>query len=110
MAHLDMSQISELKDLMEDAFTDLVDTYLEDCDEKIIKLSAAVAAQDASISADISHSLKGSSANICAAELSALFKNIEDQARDNDLSQLEDQLSAAQAEYDQVKAQLQSLC
>ncbi len=110
MAHLDMSQISELKDLMEDAFTDLVDTYLTDSDDKIIKLRAALANQDATLSADISHSLKGSSANICAVDLSNLFKVIEDQARNNDLSQLENPLNAAQAEYQEVKAQLQSLC
>ncbi len=109
MARLNMSQIDELKDLMEDAFADLVETYICDCEEKISRLGDALDASDAPLSAEISHSLKGSSANICAEDLSDLFKAIEDQARQDNLSQIPQPFSAVRDEYQQVKGELQSL-
>jgi len=110
MSHLDMGQINELKDLMEEDFPDLVNTYLIDCDEKIIELSSAISSKNYQLSADISHSLKGSSANICAETLSVFFKNIEDNARDNNFNKMDEFLNSAQIEYRIVKDQLQNLC
>jgi len=109
MARLNMSQIDELKDLMEEAFADLVETYISDSEEKITRLRDAIEASDAPLSAEISHSLKGSSANICAEDLSELFKAIEDQARQDTLSQIPQPFSDVQDEYQRVKGALQNL-
>mgnify|MGYP000091346017 CR=1 FL=1 len=35
MSHLNMAQIQELKDVMEEAFGDLVMTYLQDSEQKL---------------------------------------------------------------------------
>ncbi len=109
MARLNMAQIAELKDLMEEAFADLIETYIGDADEKLPRLYAAIEASDALLCAEISHSLKGASANICAEDLSNLFKNIEDQARGDNLKQISCPLSDLQDEYQQVKGELLAL-
>ncbi len=109
MSHLNMAQIDELKDLMEDAFNDLIETYLHDCDEKLPILEAAINCSDQAKIAEISHSLKGSSANICAEDLSILYKVIEDQARAENLTNIAKPLSQANEEYQLVKNGLMKL-
>lgn len=109
MSHLNLGQINELKDLMEDAFEDLINTYVEDSDEKIALLQSAISHQDKEKIAEISHSLKGSSANICAEFLSGLFKQVEDQARAENLTNIEQPFTLAQDEYLQVKGELNQL-
>ncbi|MEH6346612.1 MAG: Hpt domain-containing protein [Bermanella sp.] len=109
MSHLNLGQINELKDLMEDAFEDLINTYVEDSDEKIALLQSAINNKDRHKVAEISHSLKGSSANICAEFLSGLFKQVEDQARAENLTNIEQPFALAQDEYQQVRGELHKL-
>ena len=109
MSHLNLGQINELKDLMEDAFEDLINTYVQDSDEKIVLLQSAINNQDSNKIAEISHSLKGSSANICAEFLSGLFKQIEDQARSENLDNIKQPFDLAEDEYQQVRSELNIL-
>jgi HPt (histidine-containing phosphotransfer) domain-containing protein len=109
MSHLNMAQIQELKDVMEDGFSDLVMTYIEDSDHKIISLREAIAANDCAQVADVAHSLKGSSANICAEALSSLFKTIEDSGRAQELAQVPDIFGQVEEEFVRVKHELQEL-
>ena len=92
LSHLNTGQINELKELMEDAFEDLINTYLTDSDQKNQLLEEAIVGEDLPKIAEISHSLKGSSANICALPLSLVFKEIEDQARAETLANIADLL------------------
>ncbi len=109
MSHLNMTQIEELKDLMEDAFADLVETYVHDSDEKLPLLGAAIQGGDGAKISEISHSLKGSSANICAENLSSFFKAIEDQARAENLNNIDQPFSQANEEYQLVKNTLMKM-
>ena len=108
MSHLNSGQINELKELMEDAFEDLINTYLTDSDQKNQLLKEAIAGGDLLKIAEISHSLKGSSANICAQSLSLIFKEIEDLARAETLANIADLFTKSQQEYQQVKTELES--
>lgn len=109
MSHLNLGQIQELKELMEDAFSDLISTYLTDSDQKNVLLKEAVLGENLVKIAEISHSLKGSSANICALPLSLIYKEIEDHARSEEMANIASLFENSQAEYQQVKAELESL-
>lgn len=109
MSSLDMAQISELKDIMEDAFEDLVNTYLQDSESKLQALQAALESGDAVKVGELGHSLKGSSLNICAEPLSQFFKQIEDNGKQGNLEPIGELLSQANTEFQAVKNQLQSL-
>ncbi len=109
MSRLNTAQLEELKDLMEDAFDDLIETYVHDCDEKLPTLEAAIKSSDNPKIAEISHSLKGSSANICAEDLSNIYKAIEDQARAENLTDIDKPFSKAKEEYQLVKNDLMKL-
>jgi HPt (histidine-containing phosphotransfer) domain-containing protein len=109
MSHLNMAQIQELKDVMEEGFNDLVLTYLQDSDNKFKALKKAINANDCHQVAEVAHSLKGSSANICAEALSALFKKVEDAGRAQELDSVPYTFEKIQEEFTLVKAELQQL-
>ena len=109
LAHLNMPQIIELKELMEDMFGDLITTYLSDSEEKLPLLEAAINEANSALCTELSHSLKGSSANIYAEDLSALLKNIEDLARADSLESLPDGFINIEHEFQVVKKELLAL-
>jgi HPt (histidine-containing phosphotransfer) domain-containing protein len=104
-----MAQIKELKEIMEDAFEDLISTYIQDSQDKLEQLSKANLDQDEDMVASLGHSLKGSSLNICAEDLSNIFRQIEDSARSNDLSTITQLLVQVNAEFEAVKIALNGL-
>lgn len=109
MASLDLAQIKELKDIMEDGFDDLVSTYIQDCEVKITDLQQAIVAAQCDRIAEIAHSIKGSSANICAENLAELCKQVEDDGRAETLENIPAIFENIQQEFQSVKSQLQSL-
>lgn len=109
MSHLNLAQIQELKEVMEEGFDDLVMTYLQDSDAKMKTLKKAIQVQDSVQVAEVAHSLKGSSANICAEELSAMFKKIEDSARAEELDQVPYVFEQTVEEFSLIKTQLQQV-
>ncbi len=109
MAHLNMPQIMELKELMDDMFGDLITTYLCDSEEKLPRLEAAINEANSALCTELSHSLKGSSANIYAEDLSALLKNIEDLARADSFESLPDGFINIEHEFQVVKKELLAL-
>ncbi len=109
MPHLIQDQIAELKELMEDDFQDLVHTYIEDCEEKLVLLLSAIDNSSCTEVAEVSHSLKGSSANVCAQDLSNVFKKLENKGRDEDLSDVLELFKDAEHEFKNVKKQLNEI-
>lgn len=109
MSNLDLDQLAELKDIMEDGFVDLIETYITDSDDKILRLSKIIHNADVLTISEIAHSLKGSSLNISAQYLGQCFKVIEDQGRENNLVDIEHNFDKALKEYQQVKAELLTL-
>ncbi|MFT5594058.1 MAG: HPt (histidine-containing phosphotransfer) domain-containing protein [Oceanicoccus sp.] len=109
MSHLNMAQILELKELMEDSFSDLIQTYIQDSDIKLNALKVAVNSTDSHEAAELAHSLKGSSANICAESLSALFQTVENAGRAQDLHHIPQVIEQIEQEFLLVKTQLQQL-
>ncbi len=109
MAHLNMPQMLELIDLMEDMFGDLIETYISDTEEKLPLLGAAIDDTNSDVCTELAHSLKGSSANIYAEDLSGLLKNIEDSARADNFEALSECFLNVKNEFAVVKVELQKL-
>ncbi|MCG8311682.1 MAG: Hpt domain-containing protein [Pseudomonadales bacterium] len=75
--HVDVDALGELKDIMEDEFDILIDTFIADSEAKIATLQEVIDAADAEELRKVAHSLKGSSSNICAAQFSELARQLE---------------------------------
>jgi HPt (histidine-containing phosphotransfer) domain-containing protein len=109
MTTLNITQVQELKEMMEDAFDDLVATYIQDSEEKLKLLKQEVKNYDDQAICMLAHSLKGSSLNICAEDLALIFKQIEDSSRIKDLSSMETLRLQAMSEFENVKVALESV-
>ena len=75
--HVDVEALGELKDIMEDEFDILIDTFISDSEAKIATLADVIAAADAEELRKVDHSLKGSSSNVCAAQFSEFARQLE---------------------------------
>ena len=62
--HLNLEQLSELKEVLEDEFSVLITTYLEDAQLRQQMITAAISAKDYEAARLAAHSLKGASANL----------------------------------------------
>lgn len=103
MKHLDLSIIEDLKEVMEDEYVTLLNTYIDDSIQRIELIRAAVASGIGDQVRDAAHALKGSSSNIGAAQLSQLCKKLEDCGRNEELDSADDLLPAIVAERDLVE-------
>lgn len=74
---IDAGTINDLRDLMEDDFDELVESYLEDAEKLIERLRTGVTATDAGEIEHAAHALKSSSANMGAMALSEHAKELE---------------------------------
>ena len=106
---LDETMIVELRELMEEDFEDLLDTYLRDMPIQLAKLEAAVAADDAEKLWRAAHPLKSSSGSIGAALLSALAERMERYGRDGVAARLKPLLVEVQAAAVQTRSAIQDL-
>jgi HPt (histidine-containing phosphotransfer) domain-containing protein len=82
---LDRSIVVELREVMEDGFGELVETYLNSSPELMDALQKAVDTEDVEAMAAPAHSLKSSSANMGATKLSSLARAVESAARERDM-------------------------
>ena len=109
MPSINQAQIAELKELMEDAFEDLVSTYVQDSEDKIKALGQALEAGEADAVGSLAHSLKGSSLNICAQPLSEIFKEVEDLGKAGDLAPVAALIEQAVDEFGNVRTELNQM-
>lgn len=70
MEHLNLNAIAELKEVMEEEFGILIETFLQDSLERLDQLRQALSANDAEEFGRAAHSFKGSCTNIGATILS----------------------------------------
>ena len=76
--HLDPDVLSALREVMEDGFSTLIDTFLADCETRLQVLRQASTAAQLS---ETAHSFKGSSSNMGAVRLAELCGQLEQDAR-----------------------------
>ncbi|VVQ07550.1 hypothetical protein PS918_04862 [Pseudomonas fluorescens] len=84
--HVDPDALSALREVMEEEFSTLVDTFLLDCEERLQQLTGA---DDATQILETAHSFKGSCSNMGAIRLAALCHDLEQRAKTHNLGGLE---------------------
>jgi HPt (histidine-containing phosphotransfer) domain-containing protein len=106
--HLNRDVLIALKDVMEDEFALLLETFLVDSQERLHALQAAWLAADAQALRCAAHSFKGSCGNIGAPSLAALCAKLEAVAGAGELSGVATWLERIAHEFEIVEALLEA--
>lgn len=106
--HLDYDVINALKDVMEDDFPFLIETYFQDSGARIIALRSAAQINDADAIRRAAHSFKGSCSNLGAIRLAALCSTLERNGLQENLLSLDADVNSIEEEFTLVKKLLQA--
>ncbi|PCM45315.1 Hpt domain-containing protein [Marinobacter sp. ANT_B65] len=107
--HLDEEALAELREVMEDEFPILIETYLMDSKERVESLKEAVANEDSDAFAKTAHSFKGSSINIGAPRLGELCLKAERVGQSEKLDEAPAVIEDIDAEFQRVTEAFHSL-
>ena len=98
LAHIDLSTLEMLKEVMEDDFLMLISTYINDSEIRLQELNEASEANANESLRRAAHCFKGSSSNIGAQSLSLLCQQLEQVAIDGDWPDISAKLQAIHQE------------
>lgn len=108
MSVLDQSLISELREVMGDDFSMLVESYERDGVQRLQSIDEAVSAGSAEDLRAMAHSFKGSSGNVGAAEVAKTCLALEECGRSGDLTQAQSLLAPLKAQFQAALDELRS--
>ena len=108
MEHLDYEILDTLKQVMEDDFALLIDTFIQDSTDRIQTLHQVIKGTDADLVRRAAHSFKGSSSNIGAVHLSSLCAAMEKKALSGSFDGLQTDLQLIEQEFAQVESLLRA--
>jgi signal transduction histidine kinase/DNA-binding NarL/FixJ family response regulator len=83
---LDLSVVTELRALDVEVVRNLIELYFDDSVTQVSSLAQAIESDDATSVASLAHRFKGASLAVGAALVSSIAAEIEDRARDDDLT------------------------
>jgi len=106
MVHVDLAFQSSLKDVMEDEYSLLLETFLSDSKLRIEQINDAISQNDADALRKAAHSFKGSSCNIGAPQLTDLCSHAEKIGQDNSMELAVEISSRIDEEFSLVSAAL----
>ncbi|MEZ5560816.1 MAG: Hpt domain-containing protein [Pseudomonadales bacterium] len=109
MERLNDALLDELRDLMEDAFPSLLQTYLRDSELQFMAARDALASGDLESLGRCAHSLKGASSNIGAVQLAEYCCELERSARQARRERLPLALELVSDELREVRAAVEAL-
>lgn len=98
--HIDQRVLSDLREVMEDGYLQLLETFLEDSERRLSQLHEAKDADELGLAA---HSFKGSSSNMGAVALARLCQQLEERARRPPLYGIEDLITRIDREFLEVQ-------
>ncbi len=104
---LDDEVLTELRDIMEETFADLLHTFLNDLSVQIDHMQAAIAGDNADELYHIAHKLKSSCGSIGAPRLAELIRRLEQAGRQKTLDGSAELLRRVQAVAAETIAGLQ---
>jgi HPt (histidine-containing phosphotransfer) domain-containing protein len=107
-AHVDEVMISELKEVMGEDFTVLLETFLSDSKQRLAVVQQAISEETSEELRQAAHSFKGSSGNIGAPLLSSICKELEDLGRSGSVSGAKPLLEQLQEEFAAVEEIMRS--
>ena len=109
MPKIDMQTYNNLKESTgEDFIGELVDAFLDDAPALIAQMKSGLTENNAEAFRRAAHSMKSNAATFGAMELSALAKELENLARENNL-EVGNRVDLIEAEFQVVKSQLEAL-
>jgi HPt (histidine-containing phosphotransfer) domain-containing protein len=104
---LDNEMLSDLKDIMEEDYPVLLETYLADAIVRLGSIDTAACENNSNNLMESAHSFKGSSSNIGASRLAFLSSNVESLAKQERLEQALPIIAQLHEEYEAVKKLLE---
>ena len=108
MPVLDQKVLRELKEIMDDDYLSLLRTYLRNAPQLLAQARAAIDQNNVEAMVLPVHSLKSSSANVGAMNLSELARDAEQQARAGDLAAATAVFRAVESAFSEAEAALQA--
>ena len=106
---LDRQILDDLIDIMGDEFQDLVKIYLEDSPKSLARLVDAAEKDDPKLLVGPAHSLKSTSANLGAIQLSDLARDVEQDARLGKSNYANERVKQMHQIYNRVAAELEKI-
>ncbi len=106
--HLDNAVLETLRDVMEDEYSLLLETFLLDSEERLRLLLETSESGDAQAMRLAAHSFKGSCSNMGAVLLASLCKELEELARRERLDATGEVLEQVQREFAIVRILLKA--
>lgn len=107
--HLDLDALNELKQVMGDDFSLLVDTFTNDSVARIESISEAIASGEPDAIRRSAHSFKGSSGNMGAPRLTELCRLLEELGHNGQVEGSHELMEQIVEEYEQVKQALSQI-
>lgn len=98
--HVDRDVLSTLHEVMEDAYPELLDTFLVDSENRLRELQQTA---DAEVLSSVAHSFKGSSSNMGATRLAELCQELEQHAKDKSPSEIIKLVADIHSEFGDVR-------
>ncbi len=100
--HLDFAALAELREVMEDEFEILIETYLNDSAERVVQLKEAAEARDAEALSRAAHSFKGSCTNIGVPVLAKLCMEAELKGKEGELEGVDELVLSIENTFSEV--------
>ena len=109
VSQIDMNTFNELKDSTgADYIGELIDAFLYDAPNLFAQMKSALTSKDAESFRRAAHSMKSNAATFGAMELSAMARELEGLARENNLD-IGNRLDVMEYSFRQVESQLREL-
>lgn len=99
-------KLNELKELMGDAFNMLIETYITDSSNIITNLRKEKSSNNAAEVHRLAHSLKSSSANLGAQNISDIAKQLELEAKEGNLANADGYINQIEKLHPAVSGEL----
>ena len=101
--HLDFDALNTLKEIMEDDFVFLIETFLQDSASRVETLAELINGQDSDAIRRAAHSFKGSCSNVGALHLASLCGHLEHKGLNNDFNGVKDDFVEIKQEFSVVQ-------
>ncbi|QXI13584.1 Hpt domain-containing protein [Pseudomonas zeae] len=98
--HIDREALRVLRDVMEEGYPELLDTFLTDSESRLVDLRKAV---DAKVLSEVAHSFKGSASNMGAVRLAALCQELESEAKNKSPAEIVKLVAQISGEFAEVR-------
>ena len=102
LEQLDFSALAELKEVMEDEFEILLETFLTDSAERVEQIKVAASLRDADELSRAAHSFKGSCTNIGVPILAQLCMEVELKGKNSDLEGIDTLVTSIEDTFEEV--------